>query len=140
MCVETRIASLCATVDSGQCLARTHHERQRIAVWVAFLGRWQLPINVLIMKAIENALFSPLRGYDPIPYEVPYAATRRYMRSRFRGWYLAKGERRKFLAKLTRELHSTLELLGQYQFEMSGASELCHFLECQLGLDFDDEQ
>ena len=134
MCVETRIASLCAAVDSGQCLARTHHERQRIAVWVAFLGRWQLPINVLIMKAIEDALFSPLRGYDPIPREFPYAETRRHVRLHYR----TKRERRQHLSVTNRYLQESREYLGRNQVEMSGARRLCHFLEHKLGLVLED--
>ena len=75
MFVEKRLAIMAASNGAMRCLTIAHHQRQRIATWVAFLGRWQLPINVLIMKAIEYALFSPLRGYITIPCYVPYMTT-----------------------------------------------------------------
>ena len=134
MCVEARLAFVGACDESMQCCVRTRHERQRIAVWVAFLGRWRLPINVLIMKAIEDALFSPLRGYDPIPREFPYAETRRHVRLHFR----TKGERRQHLSVMNRYLQESREYLGRNQVEMSGARRLCHFLEHKLGLVLED--
>ena len=138
MCVEKRLAIMAASDDAVRCLTRAHHERQRIAIWVAFLGRWQLPINVLIMKAIENALFSPLRGYITIPRDVPYMTTRRTVRSHFTWFYRTLGERQDHLSRLNRDLHETREFLRRSQGEMSGACRLCHFLERQLGLVLDD--
>ena len=52
---STQRASNCI----AHCVSRTIHERERIAVWVAFRGRWQLPMDVCIMKEVEAALFSP---------------------------------------------------------------------------------
>ena len=140
MCVEARVAFLCARENSKECLARTHHARQRSVVWVAFLGRWQPPINVVIMKEIENMLFSPLRGCFPIPYEVPYASTRRFMRSRFRNWLVTNVERQNYLAALNRELLAAIDLLERNRVEMGGANELCYHLECELGLELEDDR
>ena len=138
MCVEARLAIMSASDNVMWCLTRTHHERQRIAVWVAFLGRWQMPINVVIMKAIENALFTPMRGCIRIQSDIPYMAMRRLVRNDFTWFYHTLRERRDYLARLNRELHEARELLRRSQGQRSGASQLCHFLERQLGLVLDD--
>ena len=81
LCVDARRTTQRASDCIAHCLARTIHERERIAVWVAFRGRWQLPMDVSIMKEVEAALFSPLRGNIAIPEEIPYMATRRIVRA-----------------------------------------------------------
>ena len=136
MCVEKRVAIMAASNRTMRCLTQAHHQRQRIATWVAFLGRWQLPINGLIMKAIENALFSPLRGYSTIPCDVPYRTTRLSVRSHL--FATTRRDRQEYLSRLNRELHETREFLLRSQGQLIGACRLCHFLERQLGLVLDD--
>ena len=77
-----------ATDCIAHCIARTSHERERILVWVAFLGQWQSPIDVFIMKEIETALFSPVRGNIPMPAEVPYMTTAEVVRAELTQIYL----------------------------------------------------
>ena len=122
----------------ARCLARTIHERERIAVWVAFRGRRQLPIDVFIMKEIETALFSPLRGYLTIPEEVPYMTTRRIVRANLTRSYRTLDRRLDYLSRLNHERVMTFKLLRRCQNELSGACRLCRFLERQLGLVLDD--
>ena len=87
----------------AHCIARISHERERIAVWVAFRGRWQSPIDVFIMKELETALFSPLRGNIPIPAEVPYRTTVEIVRADLMRHYLTLGSRMDYLARQVNE-------------------------------------
>ena len=137
MCVEKRLAIMAASNGAMRCLTQAHHQRQRIATWVAFLGRWQFPINGLIMKAIENALFSPLRGNIAIPDEVPYMTTRRIIRTDLTRSYRTLATRMDYLARLNHERAITEVLLRRFQDELSGAGRLCRNLERQLGLVLD---
>ena len=121
----------------AHCIARTAHERERITVWVAFRGRWQSPIDVFIMKEIETALFSPLRGDIPMPAEVPYMAPVDLVRAELTQVYLTLGSRMDYLARQFNEQAVTEALLRRFLDELSGAGRLCRFLERQLGLALD---
>ena len=118
----------------AHCIARTSHERERISVWVAFLGRWQSPIDVFIMKEIETALFSPLRGNIPMPAEVPYMTTVEGVSADLTYIYLTLGSRMDYLARHVNEKAITEALLRRLLDELSGVERLCRFLERQLGL------
>ena len=133
MCVEARVAWLCAHADSKEWRSRAHHERQRIAVWIAFLGRWQLPIDRFIMKAIEDALFSPMRGYVKLPInDVPYMTTRQTVQSHLFGMTL--GDRQDYLSQLESEAHETLGVLRRSQWQLKALCNLVECLELKLGL------
>ena len=127
-----------ATDCIAHCIARTSHERERILVWVAFLGQWQSPIDVFIMKEIETALFSPLRGNIPMPAEVPYMTTAEVVRADLTQIYLTLGSRMDYLARQVNEQAMAEALLLRFLDELSGAGRLCRFLERQLGLVLDD--
>ena len=137
LCVDARRSSMRASDCIAHCIARTAHERERIMVWVAFLGRWQLPIDVFITKEIETALFSPLRGDVPMPAEVPYMMTVEVVRADLMQIYLTLGSRMGYLARQVNEQAITEALLRRFLDELSGAGRLCRFLERQLGLALD---
>ena len=137
LCVKTR-RSIHHTIDRiKHCEARTTHERERIEVWVAFRGQWQLPMDVSIMKEVEAALFSPLRGNIAIPEEVPYMTTRRIVRADLMRSYRTLTTRMGYLARMNHERAITEVLLRRFQDELRGVSRLCRNLECQLGLVLD---
>ena len=137
LCVDARRTTQRATDCIAHCFARTLHERERIAVWLAFRGRWQLPMDVSIMKEVEAALFSPLRGNIAIPEEIPYMATRRIVRADLMRSYRTLATRMDYLARLNHERAITEVLLRRFQDELSGAGRLCRNLERQLGLVLD---
>ena len=137
LCVDARRSTQRASDCIAHCLARTIHERERIAVWVAFRGRWQLPMDVSIMKEVEAALFSPLRGNIAIPEEVPYMTTRRIVRADLMRSYRTLTTRMGYLARMNHERAITEVLLRRFQDELRGVSRLCRNLECQLGLVLD---
>ena len=137
LCVYARRSTLRASDCIADCLARIIHERERIAVWVAFRGRWQLPMDVFIMKEVETARFSPLRGNIAIPEEVPYMMTRRIVRADLTRSYRTLGTRMDYLARLNHERAMTEVLLRRFHDELSGVGRLCRFLERQLGLVLD---
>ena len=118
----------------AHCIARTSHERERILVWIAFRGRWQSPIDMFIMKEIETALFSPLRGNIPTPAEVQYMTTVEVVRADLTQIYLTQGSRTDYLVRQVNEQAMTEALLRRFLDELSGAGRLCRFLERQLGL------
>ena len=121
----------------AHCIDRTSHERERISVWIAFRGQWQSPIEVLIMKEIETALFSPLRGDIPMPAEVPYMTTVDLVHADLTQVYLTLGARMNYLARQFNEQAITEALLRSFLDELSGVGRLCRFLERQLGLVLD---
>ena len=137
LCVDARRSARRASDCIAHCVARTIHERERIAVWVAFRGRWQLPMDVFIMKEVETALFSPLRGNIAIPEEVPYRTTRRIVRADLMRSHRTLATRMDYLARLNHERAITDVLLRRFQDELSGAGRLCRNLERQLGLVLD---
>ena len=137
LCVDARRSTQRASDCIAHCLARTLHERERIAVWVAFRGRWQLPMDVFIMKEVEAALFSPLRGHIAIPEEVSYMATRRIVRADLMRSYRTLASRMDYLARLNHERAMTEVLLRRFQDERSAAARVCRNLERQLGLVID---
>ena len=137
LCVDARRTTQRATDCIAHCFARTLHERQRIAVWRALRGRWQLPMDVSIMKEVEAALFSPLRGNIAIPEEIPYRVMRRTVRADLTRSYRTLATRMDYLARLNHERAITEILLRHFQDELSGVSRLCRNLECQLGLVLD---
>ena len=137
LCVDARRSSMRATDCIAHCFARTSHERERISVWVAFLGHWQSPIDVFIMKEIETALFSPLRGNIPMPAEVPHMTTAEVVRAELTEIYLTQGSRVDYLVRQVNEQAMTEALLRRFLDELSGVGRLCRFLERQLGLVLD---
>ena len=121
----------------AHCLARTLHERERIAVWIAFRGRWQLPMDVFIMKEIETALFSPLRGDGPMPEDVSYMEMVEIVRPDLRTAYHTSDERMGYLARLLEEREMLEGRLRRSFDELARAGRVCSFLERQLGLVLD---
>ena len=95
-------------------------------------------MDVCIMKEVEAALFSPLRGNIAIPDEVPYMTTRRIIRTDLTRSYRTLATRMDYLARLNHERAITEVLLRRFQDELSGAGRLCRNLERQLGLVLDD--
>ena len=93
-------------------------------------------MDVSIMKEIETALFSPLRGNITIPEEVPYMTTARIVRADLTRSY--RSARIDYLARLNHERAMTEILLRRFQDELSGVGRLCRFLERQLGLALGD--
>ena len=136
MCVEKRLAIIAASNHTMRCLTQAHHQRQRIATWVAFLGRWQLPLNVLIMKEIEAALFSPLRGCITSPWDAPYMTTLMSVRSHLFGMTL-RG-RQDYLSQLDREQQETDGVLRRSLWQLKALCRLCEFVELKLGLLLDE--
>ena len=118
----------------AHCMSRLSHERERIVVWIAFRGRWQSPIDVFIVREIESALFSPLRGNIPIPADVPYMTTVQVVRADLTRSYLTLGTRMDYLARQVNERAMTEVLLRRFLDELSGVGRLCRFPERQLGL------
>ena len=116
---------------------RTTHERERIEVWVAFCGRWQLPMDVSIMKEIETALFSPLRGDGPMPGEDSYMEMVEIVRINLTTAYRTSEERMDYLARLLDEREMMEGALRRSRDELARAGRLCRFLERQLGLVLD---
>ena len=116
---------------------RTTHERERIEVWVAFRGRWQLPMDVSIMKEIETALFSPLRGDGPMPEEDSSMEMVEIVRINLTTAYRTSDERMDYLARLLEEREMTEGGLRRSLDELVRAGRLCRFLERQLGLVLD---
>ena len=100
LCVDARRSGMRASDCIAHCLARTIHERERIAVWVAFRGRWQLTMDVFIMKEVETALCSPLRGNIAILEEVPYMTLRRIERADLKRSYRTLATRMDYRARL----------------------------------------
>ena len=137
LCVDARRSTQRASDCIAHCVARTIHERERIAVWVALRGRWQLPMDVSIMKEVEAALFSPLRGNIAIPEEIPYRVMRRTVRADLTRSYRTLATRMDYLARLNHERAITEILLRRFQEELCGVSRLCRDLECRLGLVLD---
>ena len=137
LCVDARRSTQRASDCIAHCVARIIHERERIAVWVAFRGRWQLPMDVSIMKEVEAALFSPLRGNIAIPEEVPYMTTRRIVRADLMRSHRTLATRMDYLARLNHERAITEILLRRFQDELSAAGRSCRNLERQLGLVID---
>ena len=133
LCVNVRRSTFRTCDRIVHCQARTTHERERIEVWVAFRGRSQLPMDVFIMKEIETALFSPLRG-DRAIEEIPYMTHARIVREDLTQTCRTLATRMDYLARLNNERAMTEVLLRRFLHELSGTGRLCRFLERQLGL------
>ena len=137
LCVKTR-RSIHHTIDRiKHCEARTTHERERIAVWAAFRGRWQLPMDVFIMKEIETALFSPLRGDGPMPAEVSYMEILEIVRTDMGTACHTSDERMDYLARLLGDLEIMEGVRRRSLDELARADRLCSCLDRQLGLVLD---
>ena len=134
LCVDAMRSSMRAAECLAHCVVRIDHERERVAVWIAFRGRWQSPIDVFIMKEVETALFSPMRGNTPIPEEVPYMATVEVVQADLMQRYLTLGPRIDYLVRLVNERVVTEHLLRRFRKQLSGVVRLSCFLERQLGL------
>ena len=146
MCIRDRFEALCVNVRRStfrtidrivHCEARSTHERERIEVWLTFRGRWQAPMDVFIMKEVEAALFSPLRGNIAIPEEVPYRTTQLIVRADLMRSHRTLATRMDYLARLNHERAITEILLRRFQDELSATGRSCRNLERQLGLVID---
>ena len=137
LCVDARRSTQRASDCIAHCLARTSHERERIAAWVAFRGRWQLPMYVFIMKEIETALLSPLRGDRAMPEEDSYMEMAEIVRINLMTAYRTSDAWMDYLARLLEEREMTEGCLRRSLDELDRAGRLCNFLERQLGLVLD---
>ena len=137
LCVDARRSTQRASDCIAHCVARTTHEHERIAVWVAFRGRWQLPMDVFIMKEIETARFSPLRRDGPMPEEASYMEMVEIVRTDLWTAYRTSDERMDYLARLLEEREMMEGVRRRSLDELARADRLCSFLERQLGLVLD---
>ena len=94
-------------------------------------------MDVLIMKEIETALSSPLRGDGPMPEEVSYLEMVEIVRTDLWTACHTSDERMDYLARLLEELEIMEGVRRRSLDELARADRLCSCLERQLGLVLD---